>query len=550
MTEAFSKPPEDNNERQPVLTAEELPGEVINGTLISGNNGRLEVPKSERSRIAVFQNGFVVVTPESRWSSEVKAILDRAVRAEIAIHEIIKADSKTILAIYERNTQDNSENVTKISGIERQRELRRIIADAATMHASDIHFYVFPSFSEIKVRIHGRMRRLSIHSTEEGKAIINAAFAVATDQGSETGSTSFIKGALAKPSGLLPAGVDLVRLQYSPTTGHCASLVMRLKYSNSQGNFDLKELGFLNRQVTDIGLMRKRTSGLYLLAGKVSSGKTTTLQRILNAMVREKNYEISIYSIEEPVELDINGAIHVGVFPKPNQTRSEAFIEAIKATLRSDPNVVVLGELRDRELAGYAMELALTGHALWTTVHAGSALGILDRLSDLGIELWKLTEPSVVRGLIFQRLLGELCPACKIGIDQGQAEGRISDYLLKEIVELLDNGSDQIFIRGPGCGSCNHGLVGRTVVAETILPDLNLLQHYASNNRIGMREYWLAPRAKGGCGGNPILHNALLRVGMGICDINEVEEEIDLVQSYKSEYPYHASILAREWRKH
>ena len=510
----------------------------------------MEVSKSERSRIAVFQNGYVVVTPESRWSSEVKAILDRAGRAEIAIHKIMEADSKSILAIYERDSRNNNETASKLSGIERQRELRRMIADAARMNASDIHFYVFPSFSEIKVRIHGRLRRLSIHSTEEGKAIINAAFAVATDQGPETGLTSFLKGALTKVSGLLPPGVDLVRLQYSPTTGHCASLVMRIKYSNSRGDHDLKELGFLNRQVSDIGLMRKRTSGLYLLAGKVSSGKTTTLQRILNTMVREKNHEISIYSIEEPVELDINGAIHVGVYPKPNQTRSEAFIEAIKATLRSDPNVVILGELRDRELAGYAIELALTGHALWTTVHAGSALGILDRLSDLGIEHWKLTEPSVVRGLIFQRLLGVLCPSCKIGLPQGRDEGRITDFLLKEITELLDSHPSKIFIRGFGCGSCLHGLIGRTVVAETILPDLNLLQHYASNNRVQMREYWLTPGEKGGCGGKPILHNALIKVGKGICDINEVEEEIDLLQSYKSEYPYHASILAKEWRNH
>lgn len=534
----------------PLFGQESLPDEINNSDLISGYDGLLEIAKSERSKIAVFQSGLVVVTPESRWSSEVKAILDRAGRIEIAIHEIMEADSKTILSIYEKDSQDNNDQATKLSGIERQRELRRIIADAATKKASDIHFYVFPSFSEIKVRIYGRLKRLSIHSTEEGRAIINAAFAVATDQGSETGSTSFLKGALTKASGLLPSGVDLVRLQYSPTTGHCASLVMRIKYSNLQRDYELGELGFLASQITDISLMRKRTSGLYLLAGKVSSGKTTTLQRILNAMVREKNYEISIYSIEEPVELDINGAVHVGVFPKPNQTRSEAFIEAIKATLRSDPNVVVLGELRDRELAGYAMELALTGHALWTTVHAGSALGILDRLSDLGIELWKLTEPSVVRGLIFQRLLGELCPYCKIGLDQGNAEGKVSDFLLKEAVNLLDTRPDKVYIRGKGCSHCLHGLVGRTVVAETILPDLNLLQHYANNNRLGMREYWLNPRPKGGCGGRPILHNALIKVGKGICDINEVEEEIDLVQSYVSEYPKQASILAKEWRTH
>ncbi len=523
-------------------------GRVPKGTLITGDGGEVEIPKHDRPKIAIFRNGLAVVAHEYRWSAEVKAVLDRAERIGLNVNQIKAIESQKILGIYKSEAQVRHQKATRLTGIERQRELRNIITNAANQQSSDVHIQVHSSFCEIRVRVHGRLRPLCSLEPEEGRALINAAFAVATDQGSEMNTTAFLKGSLTASSGLLPPGVELVRMQYSPTTGHHAALVMRIKYTTSDANLDLEHLGFDARQIADIAIMRRRTGGLYLLAGKVSSGKTTTLQRILNRMVREKNHEISIYSIEEPVELNIDGAVHVGIFSKPNQSRVEAFIEAVRAALRSDPNVVVLGELRDRELAGHAIELALTGHALWSTVHAGSALGILDRLNDLGIEFWKLTEPSVIRGLIFQRLLGQLCPHCRITVNNGLGQRKITETLLLSVTELLETTPDHVFIRGPGCKRCNHGLVGRTVVAETVLPDLRLLQHYSDGNRKAMREYWLEPVTNGGCGGNPILHHALMKVGRGLCDINEVEEEIDLVQTYRRDFPHHALTLAQDCR--
>ena len=516
------------------------------GPLISGQGGELEVPAADRRLIAAFQNGLAVVAKGSRWSPQVKAALDRAFRAELDLHRIVESDSETILAAYEQFGGSRQEGAGTRSDIERQRDLRRIISQAAEERASDIHFKLYPGYCEIRIRVHGRLRPLATRATEDGTALINAAFAVASDQGSACGSTGFMKGALSRSCGLLPAGVDLARLQYSPASGHRPFLAVRLKYAAETAESDLSGLGYLPRQLTDLSLMRRRTSGLYLLAGKVSSGKTTTLQRLLNSMVQEKSREISVMAIEEPVELDVSGAVHVAIVARTGQTREQAFIEAVKATLRSDPNVVVIGELRDRELAGHAIEFAMTGHALWSTVHAGSALGILDRLSDLGIENWKLADPTIIRGLVYQRLIGVLCRDCRSAYPAAVRHGDLSLRLAERTASVTGRPAERLYVRGRGCANCRGGLTGRTVVAETVLPDPKLLEHYARGDRAGMRAHWLRPKSQGGLGGMPVLHHALIKVGLGMCDINEVEEEVDLISSYGRDFPEQARSLAAD----
>ncbi|MCY4196172.1 MAG: ATPase, T2SS/T4P/T4SS family [Rhodobacteraceae bacterium] len=516
--------------------------EFAAGPLISGPGGSLEVPVADRRLIAAFQNGLAVVARGSRWSPQVKAALDRAFRAELDLHRIIEADSETILAAYEQlagATTDSSR-----SEIERQRDLRRIFAQAAEEQASDIHFKMFSGHCEIRIRVHGRLLTLATRSPEDGIALINAAFAVAADHGSSVGTNGFMKGALSRSSGLLPAGIDLARLQYSPASGHLPFLAVRLKYAGDvNSNSDLGRLGYLPDHLVDLTLMRRRTSGLYLLAGKVSSGKTTTLQRLLNAMMEEKSHEISIMAIEEPVELDVAGAVHVAITARSGQSREQAFVEAVKATLRSDPNVVVIGELRDRELAGHAIEFSMTGHSLWSTVHAGSALGILDRLSDLGIENWKLADPAIVRGLVYQRLIGVLCPNCRISCAEVLHRGDLAPRLAERTTGVTGQPLSHLYVRGPGCQQCRGGLIGRTVVAETIMPDPHLLEFYARGDRTGMRSHWLRKKSAGGLGGLPVLHHAMIKVGMGLCDINEVEEEVDLISAYERDFPEQARSL-------
>ena len=518
------------------------------GQLLTGPGRELEVAPEDRRLVAVFAEGIAVVAHGCRWDSEIKAVFDRAYRARIEISEIVEAETEEILAAYHSHAESQTYEGQQENPIERQQDLRRIIGQAAFQKASDIHVQVHFGYSEVRIRVHGRLRRMVSRTQVDGIALINAAFAVAAGQGSQSGSGSFMKGVLTRKSGLLPAGIDLARLQYSPTSRHAGTLVMRLKYAAGKGEFDVETLGYLAPQARDYAIMRRRTSGLYLLAGKVSSGKTTTLQRVLNAMVREKQNEIAIYAIEEPVELEVSGGVHVSLTDRSGQSRSEMFLEAIKAALRSDPNVVVLGELRDRESASYAIELAMTGHALWSTIHAGSALGILDRLTDLGIEGWKLSEPSIVSGLAYQRLVGSLCKSCRLPYASALSESLLARGLAESVMDITDRRADQLFVRGPGCPDCDSGLTGRSVVAETVIPDPMLLEYFLGGDRRAMRAYWLAPNADGGLGGIPVMHHAMIKVGRGQCDINEIEEEIDLVANYQRDFGSHVARLRADIR--
>ena len=509
--------------------------------LLTGAGGDIEVSVSDRARIAIFQGGDAIVARGHRWSPSVKAALDRAERMGMSVGVVEEVDSEDILAIYEQRSQTSAR-----SQIERQRLLGRLIGQAASEQASDIHIHTQSSYCEVRMRVHGRLRLVSSMSAEDGTALINAAFAVAIDQGSESDSRCFMKGALTRASGLLPPGIDLIRLQYAPLSGQGSSLVMRLKHSVHKSAGEIATLGYLPQQAAEFRLMWRRTSGLYLLAGKVSSGKTTTLQRVLNAMVEEKASEISVFAIEEPVELEISAAVHVAIAPRPGQLRSEAFVEALKAALRSDPNVVVLGELRDRDLAQRAIEIAMTGHALWSTVHAGSALGILDRLNDLGVEPWKLAEPAMLRGLVYQRLVGMLCRRCRITYAQGVHKGHLSADLAGRVARLANRSKDNLYLRGAGCEACRGGLTGRTVVAETVRPDSQILDAHLHGDRPAMRKHWLAQRKAGGLGGVPVMHHAMIKVAAGHCDINEIEEEIDLVLSYERDLPDQAARLPKD----
>jgi type II secretory ATPase GspE/PulE/Tfp pilus assembly ATPase PilB-like protein len=251
-------------------------------------------------------------------------------------------------------------------------------------------------------------------------------------------------------------------------------------------------------------------------------------------MLIEKNREISMYIIEEPKELDIPGAIQVIAKPQPDG--KDGFSAGMEAALRSDPNVIVLGEIRNKRIASMAMEVIGSGHAVWSTIHAGSAFGILDRLLDLGVPVKDLTRPDLKGGLIYQRLCGVMCNSCRTPLPQALSAKRITHSLAKAALRLFQTPPEELFLRGEGCPSCRGGLTGRTVVAETVELTPELLNLLEQGKRQEMREHWVTPIDKGGMGGLPVLHHALVKVGAGLCDLNEVEEEVDLLSVYERDF--------------
>lgn len=504
------------------------------GELLTCTNGPLAVTEDQRQKIAVFRNGSVFLVSGFNHTSEYHAIR-RAAQGQLNL--TLERNNFTTVSVpflqdlYKRAEaagEEEEEERTELT-LERQKQLKDLIERAAREGSSDIHLRVVPKYTEVRNRVYGRLKDLTSMAREDGLALVNSVFAHAVDTVGNA-PLDFHQGALTTKSGLLPPKVEMIRLQYSPTSDSRGALVMRLKYVAPANETEIDTLGYNDRQIEAIKIMRTRTNGLYILAGKVSSGKSTTLQRVLNKMYLEKHAEISIFTIEEPVELDLPSAIQVPA--KKTPSGSDGFEAAMKSSLRSDPNIIVLGEIRSHDLAHLAIQAVMTGHALWSTVHAGTALGILDRLTDLKVESWKLADPTVVRGLVYQRLTGVLCPHCRITFKQGVEQGSLREDLRDQLTDLFGKSDEELYVRGPGCEHCKLGLSGRTVVAETVLTDPTMLALFAAGKRIEMREHWIKPVEEGGMGGTPVLHHALSKVGAGLCDVNEVEEEVDLVDVY------------------
>jgi type II secretory ATPase GspE/PulE/Tfp pilus assembly ATPase PilB-like protein len=512
--------------------------------LLSGAGQGFDIGNDLRRVLAVFKNGIVLVAQGQRHAPEVKLMLDRGRRMGLKLTDVREVDPKSIERVYGAPATAYNLNHWKTLELERQKSLARIIAEAAELGASDVHMRVLPDATEVKVRVNGRMRALREEGSQEGQEMIRAAFAVATGQGSTGTDSTFQQGAMFQKSGLLPGNVEMLRLQYTPTSDMRGALVMRLKYVGKSGETDVDSLGYSAQQAADLKKMRLKTNGMYIFAGKVSSGKTTTLQRCLNAMYLDKRKEISIYAAEDPKELELLGAIQAQITAGANA--NDAFKMAMKAALRSDPNVIVLGEIRSEELTSMAVDAAKTGHALWSTVHAGSALGILNRLINLGADREDLKDPRTVGGLIYQRLLGVLCRKCRIPLHEAVAKGEVEQDLAEKLIEITGEDDHALQCRGPGCPGCLMGLAGRTVVAETIRPDAKLLELYMDESRIRAEQYWLAPREEGGMGGAPVMHHAMAKVGAGLVDINEVQEEVDLLENYERELSHLVPRLRRE----
>lgn len=515
--------------------------------VLTARGGRIVLSDEERRACAILADGRVLIKPEGRWSSEVKAILRRAERAGISTVSMMEVNPKDITSLNDLHVSETSPAAGSETDslLDRQLRLRQLIEDAARLKASDIHIYVYPRYAEVMFRIFNRMSTYEMWDANEAMGVIQAALAVASDSGAEMSEKKAQQGSLTSKSQILPNTIEMARLQYSPTTEGRGSLVMRMKPVPSKDEGGIEDLGYRADQIGSLKKMRTRTNGMYVLAGKTNSGKSTTLNRTLNAMVEEKRREISIYSIEEPIELDLTNAIQVGVAPDP--TGGDAGLQdALKASLRSDVNVVVVGEIRTPATAKLAMRAVDTGHALWTTVHAGSALAILKRLSGLGVERMQLEDPNVIRGLIYQRLCGVICPHCRIDMAAGYGRGQIGIDLVREIQRITRIPANRLYLRGDGCPKCRNGLAGRTVVAEVIEPDNDLLEHFVEGRNRAMREHWTTPVEQGGLGGVPVSYHAFLKVALGQCDIREVEEEVDLLSSFVTLYPNLVGRLRQE----
>lgn len=286
--------------------------------------------------------------------------------------------------------------------------------------------------------------------------------------------------------------IDL-RVSMSPTV-FGEKIVIRL-LDKSGGVITLEALGIRGRAYKIIDAGVKRPHGMVLSTGPTGSGKSTTLYAILNKMNKP---EVNIITLEDPVEYQVDGVNQIQV----NNAVGLTFASGLRSILRQDPDIIMVGEIRDAETAGLAVQSALTGHTVLSTLHTNSAAGVLPRLLDMDIEPFLVS--STVSTVIGQRLVRKICPKCK---EKYQASPTLAEAILKDVGKYLPSKNDSklntdtgyeglpfvedkdvSLYRGKGCEECrNTGFQGRIGIFEVfpVTPEIEkLLLTHATTTEI------------------------------------------------------------------
>ncbi|MGA1869227.1 MAG: type II secretion system ATPase GspE [bacterium] len=261
-----------------------------------------------------------------------------------------------------------------------------------------------------------------------------------------------------------------IRVSTVPTAfGERAVLRLLDKY----GSFlRLEELGMDGTTLEKMNALIKRPHGIILVTGPTGSGKTTSLYAALSKInISDKN----ILTVEDPIEYQLNGIGQIQVMPKINLT----FSTGLRSILRQDPDVIMVGEIRDIETAEMAIQASLTGHLVFSTLHTNDSAGAITRLGDMGVELYLIA--SSVIAILAQRLVRVICPYCKISYSPDLG-------ILKEIGINPEDLKDGVVYRGTGCQKClNTGYRGRTGIYELFLindPIRKLIMEHTESNTL------------------------------------------------------------------
>jgi general secretion pathway protein E len=241
--------------------------------------------------------------------------------------------------------------------------------------------------------------------------------------------------------------VDL-RVSTIPTN-HGERVVMRLLDKNRE-RLQLEILGMQGQTLKTVNTIIHKPHGIFLVTGPTGSGKSTTLYAALSRLDAKT---LNIMTVEDPIEYDISGISQTAVNPKIGMT----FARALRAILRQDPDVVMIGEIRDLETAQIAVQASLTGHLVLATLHTNTAASAVTRLIDMGVETFLLS--STIVGILAQRLIRLLCPYCKIENTTLNSETRQNFGLPEKVIVYA----------AKGCDKCNYmGYKGRTGIYELL----------------------------------------------------------------------------------
>lgn len=334
-----------------------------------------------------------------------------------------------------------------------------ILVDASKRGASDIHFDPLAEFMKVRIRIDGQLHDYAEVPNDIKKNLITRIKII---------SGMNITESRLPQDGAIKANikdVDLdLRVSSIPTIEGEKIVIRILDYSMS--NSGLETLGFSDINLKKVIQMINVPNGIILITGATGSGKSTTVYSILHRLNKE---ETNIITVEDPIEMNITGINQI-------QTNSEIgldFATALRSILRQDPNIIMIGEIRDTETARIAVRASITGHLVLSTIHTNDSLNTIERLLDMDVERYLLS--SALTGIISQKLARKLCPHCR----QKRAT---SDYEKNIFKKVLGHDVNEIYTAG-SCEECGNGYSGRIAIHEVLMINQEIKDAISSNIR-------------------------------------------------------------------
>ena len=347
--------------------------------------------------------------------------------------------------IAEKEEEEAAAADSEVSSSPIVRLVNSIIEQAARQRASDIHVEALENSVRVRFRIDGTLYdRFTYHINVLPAMIARLKIMAGMD----------ISEKRRPQDGRITVNVDKIEYDIRASvipTNYGEKCVLRLQQKRALAR-DKKQLGLTSRDLTKFDNILKNTHGLVLVTGPTGSGKSTTVYTALSELNRES---VNIITVEDPVEANIEGVNQVQVNPKAGLT----FATALRSILRQDPDIIMVGEIRDEETAKIAVEASITGHLVVSTLHTNDAASSITRLVDMGVPAYLVAD--ALKGVIAQRLVKKLCPHCR--------EAYLADDSEKKIMGLPVDRQITLY-RARGCEHCeNMGYKGRIGVYE-IMP--------------------------------------------------------------------------------
>lgn len=375
------------------------------------------------------------------------------------------------------------------------RMVNAIIQKAVQMEASDIHIEPFRNYVRVRYRVDGLLRKITDYSKVQHNAVVTR--------------VKIMSGLDISEKRLPQDGKFYMNMQGEQydfrvstlPSVHGEKVVMRiLKVSGAYKQ--LEELGFSEFNYKRISDLLRRPNGIILITGPTGSGKSTTLVAMINKL---KDVTLNIITAEDPVEYTVDGITQCQVNPEIGLT----FARYLRSFLRQDPDIIMIGEMRDKETANLAVEASLTGHLVLSTLHTNSAAAAIDRMVNMGIDRHMISTSLI--GVISQRLVRKLCDNC-----------RVKAELRKEYLELWKSAFPEIepveYAAGSGCPECGgSGYKGRVAIGEVLVVTRDVKDLIVSGG--GEREIYDLALQKGM---RPMFIDGFEKVLRGITSFDEV----------------------------